>query len=147
MCFASISVSSKNPLLVSNHLRCNFIRNNAVYKDGLSAPPVPSYRCINIRVGSVGGEEAHQGLLNHTYNNTAAGNAPPDSESIPDLGGHRVRCILNSFPSNKAQTERSESGNPTLSYTRLFMRTLSVDLVSSLQAPGAPVSLNPSPPK
>lgn len=38
-------------------------------------------------MGSVGGEEAHQGLLNHTYNNTAAGNAPPDSESIPDLGG------------------------------------------------------------
>lgn len=59
----------------------------------------------------------------------------------------RVRCILNSFPSNKAQTERSESGNPTLSYTRLFMRTLSVGLVSSLQAPGTPVSLNPSPPK
>ena len=107
----------------------------------------PSCRCINIRVGSVGGKEAHQGLPNHTYNNTAAGNVPPDSKSIPDLGGHRVRCILNSFPSNKAQTERSESGNPSLAYTRLFMRTLSVDLVSSLQAPGAPVSLNPSPPK
>ena len=47
----------------------------------------PSCRCINIRVGSVGGKEAHQGLPNHTYNNTAAGNVPPDSKSIPDLGG------------------------------------------------------------
>lgn len=65
---------------------------------------------------------------------------PPQDAALPGSkitwgrGGRQVRCFLNSFLSNNTQTERSESGGPTAAYAHLFMKTLSVDLVSSRQS-------------
>ena len=102
---------------------------------GFPLLPFPSCRCINIKVGSVGGGEVHQVLLIHTYNHPAPGRSSSSKQqSTPDLGAHKVRCFRNSFPSNNPQIKRSESGSPTLAQASLFMRTLSVDLVSSLQS-------------
>lgn len=102
---------------------------------GFPLLPFPSCRRRSIKVGSVGGGEAHEVLLIHTYNHPAPRRSGSSKQqSTRDLGAHKGRCFRNSFPSNNSQIKRLEAGSPTPAQACLFMRTLSVDLVSSLQS-------------
>lgn len=64
LCFASISGSSKNTALVSNHFCCNVIKIKARYKDEYSAPSISLLQVHKHLSGFSG--QAPWGLLNHT---------------------------------------------------------------------------------
>lgn len=132
VCSPSISVSSRNTLL--------FQITAAI----TPSEPAPDIRMCFLSSLPLIQVHKHKWKVKEkpstVYAATRVTTLPPEDAALPcskstwDRGGHQVRCFLNSSPSNNTQTKRSESGGPTLAYAHLFMKTLSVDLVSSWQS-------------